>query len=58
MTKLYSGDLPVVAYRPQEATVSWNGRDDRGELVATGVYFFFISVDENEYSGKFTSIKE
>jgi hypothetical protein len=57
MTRVYSGTVPVLAFRPQEPALSWNGRTDRGESIATGVYLYFISVDETDYFGKFAAIR-
>lgn len=57
MLKIFSADLPVINFRPQEPALSWNGRSDRGEVVSTGIYFFVIAVDEREYMGKFSAIR-
>jgi len=57
MARVFSGELPVISFRPQEPSLSWNGRTDRGETLPTGIYFFFIAVDEKEYTGKFSAIR-
>jgi hypothetical protein len=57
MTKVFSGELPVLAFRPQEPALSWDGRNDRGEPIATGVYFFVINIDDMDLIGKFSAIR-
>ena len=57
MRRVFSGELPVLAFRPQEPALSWDGRTDAGEAIATGVYFFVISVDDKEFIGKFSAIR-
>ncbi len=34
-------------------TVSWNGRDDRGQLAPSGVYFYRLRADGRSLSGRF-----
>jgi hypothetical protein len=57
MRRVYSRELPVLAFRPLEPAISWDGRTDRGEDIATGVYFFVITVDDKEFIGKFSAIR-
>jgi hypothetical protein len=41
-----------------EARLVWDLHSDRGDAVATGVYFFVIDVDNRQYSGKFAVVRE
>ena len=56
--RVFSGDRPVIQLRPLEPGIEWDGHDTDRDAVGTGVYFFVISVDDREYTGKFTVIKE
>jgi hypothetical protein len=50
----------LIDHAPQAAdfyTVSWNGRDDRGEAVATGVYIYRFSADGYATSRKMVFMK-
>jgi flagellar hook assembly protein FlgD len=38
-------------------TVTWNGRDDRGRVVASGVYFVRLRVDGESYSRRLVLLK-
>ena len=38
--------------------VSWNGRDNSGEIVKTGVYIYFVRSGNSERLGKFVLIRK
>jgi flagellar hook assembly protein FlgD len=35
----------------------WRGRDDRGRVVASGVYFYRLETDEGSFTGKMVLTK-
>jgi len=55
MERILSKDFPV---SPGEPIVQWDGHDGNGEIVASGVYFYVVKVDDKQYTGKFAVIKE
>ncbi len=58
MDRVFSSSVPVVEERPSEPHLRWDGHDTDGLLVSSGIYFFFITVDDKEYIGKFALIRE
>ena len=38
-------------------TFTWNGRNDRGEQVATGVYLYRLEAGENVFTKKMVLLK-
>ncbi len=50
--QLVDGDLSAGSHR-----IEWNGRDDRGESVATGVYFYRLTAGGDERTNKMLMIK-
>ena len=58
LVSVFSAQLPVTEFRPGEPALKWDGRDDRGGTIATGVYFYVIEVAGAQYSGKFAAIRE
>jgi len=57
MDKVASKELDIIS--PDfEPRVEWDGRDNRGEFISTGVYFYMIIVSDKEYIGKFSVIRE
>lgn len=38
-------------------TIEWNGRNDEGNFVASGLYYYFVKSPGGEYKGKLTVIK-
>lgn len=57
MEQMFSGDVPVVSFRPLESGLTWDGTDEHGNRIATGIYIFVISVDGRQYVGKFSAIR-
>lgn len=55
---IYDNELPVVYLRPLEPGIVWDAHDKNGNLIASGIYFFFIEIDQNEYTGKFAVLRE
>jgi len=52
--------VSVLADEPQPAdrhSITWHGRDDRGQAVSAGVYFFSVSADGARQTGKMTLLK-
>ena len=58
MNRIYSNDRPVEDFRPLEPAIRWDGRTDRGEPAASGVYFYIIVVDDKQFTGKFAATRE
>jgi hypothetical protein len=58
LDKIISKEIPVVELKPSEPSVTWDGRDERGDLAPSGVYFYVITVDNKEHMGKFALIRE
>jgi flagellar hook assembly protein FlgD len=40
------GNLPAGVYVDKNKAVHWNGRNDKGERVSTGVYFYTLQADD------------
>jgi flagellar hook assembly protein FlgD len=38
-------------------SLNWDGRDGTGSRVASGIYFYRVSVDQQSYVGKMTVLK-
>ncbi|HUL43664.1 MAG TPA: MXAN_6640 family putative metalloprotease [Bacteroidota bacterium] len=38
--------------------VEWDGHNDRGETIATGVYIFVVDVNGKQYTGKFSVVSQ
>ena len=57
MNRVYENELPVSFLRPFETYVVWNAHGNKGEPLATGIYFYVIEIDNNQYHGKFAVIK-
>lgn len=57
MDRIYSNTVPVVELRPSEPYLTWDGHDTDGNQASTGVYFYFIMVDDKQYTGKFAVIR-
>jgi hypothetical protein len=55
MELVVSRDLPITPY---EFLMRWDGRDRKGNTVATGVYVYVISVGDETYTGKFAVVRE
>jgi hypothetical protein len=58
LDKILSNDMPVVNFRSLEPALVWDGRDDNSSLIATGIYFYVIAVDDKQYMGKFSVIRQ
>jgi hypothetical protein len=57
MDKILAKELEVISqnFEPQ---IAWDGHDINGNIVPTGVYFYVISIDGKQYTGKIAVIKE
>jgi hypothetical protein len=56
MDRIYSSSVPILS--PQfEPQIVWNGLDSRGKIATSGIYFYLLSVDGNEYKGKFAVVR-
>ena len=51
------GNLSAGAYESKGKAVYWDGRNDFGELVATGIYFYRLSTPDFSVTRK-TSIRK
>ncbi|MBI3195160.1 MAG: hypothetical protein HYZ34_11960 [Ignavibacteriae bacterium] len=58
MNKIFTNELPINYKRPLEPSITWDGHDENGEAVSSGIYFFVIQIDGNEYQGKFAVVRE
>jgi flagellar hook assembly protein FlgD len=38
-------------------TVSWDGRDENGQMMGSGIYFYKLDTGENVYTKKMTIIR-
>lgn len=57
MDKVIQKDLDVMSQN-YEPYISWDGHDESGRLVASGIYFYALKLNDKEYIGKFAVIKE
>jgi hypothetical protein len=57
LDRVFSGEVPVINFRPSETGLEWNGLDDDGRMIGTGIFFFIINVDNKQYTGKFSAIR-
>ena len=55
---IYNDEVPVINIRPFEPGIVWDAHDNSGNLIASGIYFYFIEIDQKEYSGKFAVLRE
>ena len=46
------GQLPVGAYQDKDRAAYWNGRNEQGEAVASGVYFYTLKAGDFAATGK------
>lgn len=58
MDKVIANEFPIDYKRPLEPSIAWDGHDENGEAVSSGIYFFIIQIDGNEYQGKFAVVRE
>jgi hypothetical protein len=58
MDKIFSDELSIDYKRPLEPSITWDGHDSNWEAVSSGIYFFVIQIDGNEYQGKFAVVRE
>lgn len=54
---LNAGDGNEIRISPQEAVARWDGRNDRGDLVASGTYIYLVRSSYGVRTGKLTFIK-
>ncbi|MBI5475159.1 MAG: hypothetical protein HY964_00295 [Ignavibacteriales bacterium] len=41
-----------------EPIISWDGHDDNGNIVTSGIYFYVVTIDKKDYVGKIAVIKK
>jgi|GEM_PF-334329 len=57
MKQIISEELPL-QQTPCGNGIRWNGRTNKGQNISTGIYLFVITVNGNQYLGKFSVIRE
>jgi hypothetical protein len=57
MELVFSGERPA-ENRLGRTVVSWDGRSNRGEYAASGVYFFVLDTPDKSLTGKFAVIRK
>lgn len=55
MEKIAAEEVPLTA-TPAGPGVTWDGHDEHGNLVASGIYFFVITAGDLQYTGKFAVV--
>ncbi len=55
---MFSGSVPVVNFSPLEPALRWNGQTTAGKSLATGVYFYSVTIDNQTRTGKFAVIRQ
>ena len=55
--KLQLGKQPAGAYLSKERAARWDGKNERGELVSSGVYFYSIQAGNFKATRKFVILK-
>jgi hypothetical protein len=57
MDKVIENNLEVMS-PTFEPYITWDGHNEKGIIVSTGIYLYVISIDKKEYVGKFAVIKD
>ena len=57
MDRVQSCELPVESAQ-FEPLIRWDGRDENGNIISSGIYIYVISVDGKNYTGKFAVLQE
>lgn len=57
MDKIIQRDISIMNQN-YEPYISWDGHDESGRLVSTGIYFYALKLNDKDYIGKFAVIKE
>lgn len=58
LDRIYSQQMPIVELMPAEPSLLWDGIDESGRTIATGIYFYFITVGDLQFTGKFAVIRD
>ncbi|MFI5253202.1 MAG: hypothetical protein ACHQQQ_12320 [Bacteroidota bacterium] len=56
--KIFEGSLAVRLNISNEPEISWNSMTGNGAMIASGIYFYSIFIDDKEYHGKFAVVKK
>lgn len=56
LDRIFSGDVNII--NPSEPFLEWNGQDEQNRTVSSGIYFYQIIVDAEQYMGRFAAVKE
>jgi len=57
MDKVYSHELPLLQTSCGNG-LEWDGHNDRGETIASGIYFFVVTVNGKQITGKFSVLAQ
>jgi hypothetical protein len=55
---VYNGQFQISNATLGVSTIAWNGQDQTGAQLASGIYIFVIQVDNNTYTGKFAAVRK
>ncbi len=58
LERLISKELPIREIQPSEPYITWDGKGERHEQANSGIYFYVITVDNKQYTGKFALIRK
>ncbi|MBN1638435.1 MAG: hypothetical protein JW866_05685 [Ignavibacteriales bacterium] len=56
MNLVYSKQLPVI--QGDKLTVQWNGKDEQGNKLSSGIYIYVVKTKENQTKGKIVIFNE
>ena len=57
LDRVVTRTVTVSTPHPSEPVLLWDGRSDTGEAISSGVYFYFIIVDDRQMFGKFAVVR-
>ncbi|MBN2571396.1 MAG: hypothetical protein JXA68_04655 [Ignavibacteriales bacterium] len=56
MNLIYSSELPII--QGEKLTVQWNGKDEQGNKLSSGIYIYIVKTKENQTKGKIVIFNE